>query len=176
MGEDGITTMNFAIEHRGGAPAEKREREERRRLELKTSSPTRRARPGHRRSRGDQSTPSHLRGAALRPPTAARCSSEPLRLAAHHRSVPRRLPRGPPSAARLRARRASPPARLKATGLCRAGRRPHEIHARVHGHCPLCSVRAKFPLPVSTCQRLSTQAKYYRLALLTCVYSKVGPN
>ena len=62
MGEDGTTATNFIVEWRGGAPGEKREREERRWLELKTCSPM----------------PSYLRGMALRLPTVARYSSEPL--------------------------------------------------------------------------------------------------
>jgi len=144
LGEDGTTAMNFAVERRGGASAEKREREERQRHELKTCSPT----------------PGHLRGAALRPPTTPRCSSEPLRPAACHCSAPRRLPRAPPLAARLRTWSASlPAARLRSRYATPAA--AHQLHPRSSkprkSHCPLCSVCAKYlPLPVSTCQRLST--------------------
>ena len=97
MGEDGRTTTNFAVERRNSAPAEKREREECLPLELKTCS----------------ATPDRICGAALRPPTAIRSSSEPLWPAALHSSTPRQLQRAPPSTARLRAAH-SPAARLRA--------------------------------------------------------------
>ena len=84
--------MNFTVERYGSAQAEKREREESRRLELKTCSPT----------------PGRLCDVALRPPTAARSKSEALRPTACHSNAPRRLPRAHPSAARLHA--AHPPA------------------------------------------------------------------
>ena len=70
---------NFAIEPRGGAPTEKREREEHRWLELQTCSPT----------------PGRLCDAVLRLPITIHYSSEPLRRTAL------RLPRARPSAARL---------------------------------------------------------------------------
>jgi hypothetical protein len=38
LGEDGTMAMNLAVERRSGAPSEKMEREERRRLELTYSS------------------------------------------------------------------------------------------------------------------------------------------
>jgi hypothetical protein len=85
LGEDGTTVTNFAVERHDNAPAEKREREECRRLELKTCSPT----------------PGCLRSVALRPPTAVRSNSEPCRPAARHSNAPHQLSHAPPSAARL---------------------------------------------------------------------------
>ena len=161
MGEDGTTAMNFTVERYGSAQAEKREREESRRLELKTCSPT----------------PGRLCDVALRPPTAARSNSEPLRPAARHSNAPRRLPRAHPSAtclhaahppaARLRAWSASPPA-ARLRSCCPTLARAPQSHARV-------TARAKYlPLHVSTCQRPCTQAKYYyRRAYGTHVCHKV---
>ena len=156
MGEDGTTAMNFIVERHGGAPVEKREREECRWLELKTCSPP----------------PDRLHSVALRPPTTARCSSEPLRPTTRHSSAPRRLPRAPPSVARQRA--AHPPAaRLRAERKSARQLRPHSSKLR-KSHCPLCSIRAKYlPLPVSTCQRLSKHAKYYICAYGANVCHKV---
>ena len=100
--QDGTTATNFAVERRGGAPAEKREREERPWLEPKTCSPT----PGRPPPPAAAASPSGL------PPAIAACPSFRLPPA----RVERKSAHRPPAVALRNSGRhpPTPPAHLKA--------------------------------------------------------------